>query len=293
MKTLTRRAFLQKSLAGAGLTIAVSLTPFGTKLLSAAEIEKEEGLFSPNVWLQVTTRNAVNIIVNKSEMGQGVYTSLPMIAADELDADWKQVRLKVAPAADKYKDPAWGRQLTGGSTSIRHMFDPLRKAGAAAREMLVEAAAGTWGVPASECEASSGSVRHVATKREISFGDLALKASKLPVPQNPVLKKESMFNFIGRPMDRLDIPAKAHGTAQFGIDTFVPEMLYAAIERPPAYGAKPLSYDRNAAMKIKGVSHVLQLPGGVGERGFEDQMGQGDRARYGQRDPPKGIHPGP
>jgi isoquinoline 1-oxidoreductase beta subunit len=261
--TLTRRAFLQKSLAGAGLTIAVSLTPFGTRLLSAADIEKEEGTFSPNVWLQVTTGNAVNIFVNKSEMGQGVYTSLPMIAADELDADWKQVRLKVAPAADKYKDPAWGRQLTGGSTSIRHMFDPLRKAGAAAREMLVEAAAKTWGVPVSECEAHKGSVRNTVTGKNISFGDLALKASKLAVPQNPILKKEGMFNFIGRPMARLDIPAKTHGTAQFGIDTFIPDMLYAAIARPPAYGARPVSYDRDAAMKIKGVSHVLQLPDGV------------------------------
>jgi isoquinoline 1-oxidoreductase beta subunit len=263
MKTLSRRTFLQKSLAGAGLTIAVCMTPFGTRLLSAAEAEKEEGLFSPNVWVQITAGNMVNVVVNKSEMGQGVYTSLPMIVADELDADWKQVRLKVAPAADRYKDPAWGRQLTGGSTSIRHMFDPLRKAGAAAREMLVEAAAKTWGIPVSECAASEGSVRNTVTGKKISFGDLALTASKLPVPTNPVLKKEGSFHLIGRPLARLDIPAKTHGTAQFGIDTFVPGMLYAAIERPPAYGAKPVSYDSDAAMKIKGVSHVLKLPDGI------------------------------
>lgn len=265
MKALTRRDFLKKSLAVTGLTVAVSVTPFGTRLLSAAEAGEEAGPFSPSVWVHISTDNIVTVVVNKSEMGQGVYTALPMIVADEVGADWRQVRLEVAPAGKKYNDPVWGRQLTGGSTSIRHMYEPLSKAGAAAREMLVMAAARTWGVPPEQCEASTGAVRHSGSNRKLSFGELALKASELPVPQNPVLKKANMFDFdfIGTPMARLDVPDKANGRAQFGIDVFVPGMLHAALARPPAYGAKPLSYDRDAAMKIKGVSHVVPIPRGI------------------------------
>ncbi len=261
--SITRREFLQKSLTGAGLVVAVSITPFGTRLLSEAEAQKEAALFSPEVWIRITPDNVVTLVVNKSEMGQGVYTSLPMILADELDADWKQVKLEAAPADSKYNDPVSGRQLTGGSTSVKHMYDPLRKAGAAAREMLVKAAAETWNVPVSECEPSMGIVRHKGGDRKMTFGDLALKASKLSVPQNPVLKKEGMFTFIGTPMDRLDIPDKVQGKAQFGIDSFVPGMLYAAIDRPPAYGAKPLHYEQDAAMKIKGVTGVVRIERGI------------------------------
>ena len=156
--SITRREFLKKSLAGAGMTIAICVTPSGSKILSAQEVKKD--LFRPNAWLQITPDNIVTVIVNKCEMGQGVYTSLPMILAEELEADWKQVKVKGAPARDEYKDPVFGMQLTGGSTSVRHMFEPLRKAGAAAREMLVSAAAETWGVPPGECEARQGWVRH-------------------------------------------------------------------------------------------------------------------------------------
>ncbi len=263
MKTsITRREFLQKSLAGAGLVVAVSVTPLGTRLLSAEEVAKDASL-SPEVWLKITPDNIVYIVVNKSEMGQGVYTSLPMVAADELDADWKQVRLEAAPADKKYNDPATGRQLTGGSTSVKHMYMPLRKAGAAAREMLVKAASETWKVPLSECEAYKGTVRHSGSNKKMTFGELAIAASKLAVPQNPALKNESKFTLIGTPMERLDIPDKVQGKAQFGIDSFVPGMLYAAIERPPAYGARPLSYEKDAAMNIKGVTGVVSIERGV------------------------------
>ena len=263
-ETLTRREFLKKSMTGAGLAIAVMATPSGYKLLSAEELRKETPpLFSPSVWLRITPDNIVTIVVNKSEMGQGVYTSLPMVLADELDADWKQVKLEVAPADKKYNDPAWGRQLTGGSTSIKHMYQPLRIAGAAAREMLTNAASETWGVPQSGCEVSRGVVEYPAGKKNLSFGDLVLKASKLPVPQKPSLKKESMFTFIGKPMDRLDIPDKTNGRARYGIDTFVPEMLYAVISRPPSYGAKPVSFDKEAALKIKDVHSVAAIKRGI------------------------------
>lgn len=262
MKTLiSRREFLKTTLAGAGLTIAASMTPFGSRLLSAQEVKK--GLFNPNVWIQITPDNIVTIVVNKSEMGQGVSTSLPMIAADELEADWKQVRFLEAPGGNKYIDPNWGMQLTGGSTSVRHMFEPLRKASAAAREMLRIAAAQTWGAPVNECAASKNTVRHTKSGKSLTYGQLCEKASQLPVPENPPLKEESQFKLIGTSMLRLDVPDKVSGKAIFGIDSFVPDMLYATIARPPAIGAKIISYDREAAEKMPGVQKVAPIDQGI------------------------------
>lgn len=261
--SLTCREFLKKSLATAGLTIAVSMTPSGYRLLKAEELRKDRSLFNPSVWIQITPDNITTIVVNKSEMGQGVSTSLPMIAADELEADWKQIRFIEAPAGARYIDPNWGMQLTGGSTSVRHMYEPLRKAGATAREMLMSAAAQTWGVPVSECEAFQGMVRHAKSGRSLTYGQLCEKASKLPIPQNPPLKKETQFRFIGTPMDRLDIPDKVNGSAIFGIDIFVPDMLYAAIAHPPAYGAKAMTYDKEAAEKLPGVFKVTPIDHGI------------------------------
>ncbi len=262
-KTITRREFLKKSVSGAGLAIAVLATPSGYRLLSAEEVKDISGAFSPAVWLRITPDNIVTVLVSKSEMGEGVHTSLPMIVADELDADWKLVRVQMSSAEGKYNDPVSGMQLTGGSTSIRHMYEPLRKAGAAAREMLVKAAAQAWGVPAGECSAHEGWVKHALSGKKMSFGDLSVPAAKLPVPQKPVLKKENMFNLIGKPIDRLDIHDKVKGSAKFGIDTFLTGMLYAAIDRPPAFGAEPASYEREAAMKIKGVKEVVKIARGI------------------------------
>jgi len=259
--SITRREFLKKSLAGAGFTLAISTSPFGLRLLSAQELPKD--LFSPNAWVQITPDNIVTVIVNKSEMGQGVYTSLPMILSEELEADWKQVKVKGAPARDEYKDPVFGMQLTGGSTSVRHMFEPLRKAGAAAREMLVSAAAETWGVPPGECEARQGWVRHRKSARKLNYGELCDKASKLPIPENPPLKKVYEFKLIGTRVPRLDLQEKIDGKATFGIDVFVPDMLYAAISLPPAYGAKIVSYENEAAKKIPGVQHVIVTDRGI------------------------------
>ena len=262
MKTLiSRREFLKTTLAGAGLTIAASMTPFGPRLLSAQEVKK--GLFNPNVWIQITPDNIVTIVVNKSEMGQGVSTSLPMIAADELEADWKQVRFLEAPGGNKYIDPNWGMQLTGGSTSVRHMFEPLRKASAAAREMLRTAAAQTWGVSVNECAASKNTVRHTKSGKSLTYGQLCEKASQLPVPENPPLKEESQFKLIGTSMLRLDVPDKVSGKAIFGIDSFVPDMLYATIARPPTIGAKIVSYDKVAAEKIPGIQKVASIDQGI------------------------------
>ncbi len=261
---ITRREFLRKSASFAGLTLVVSITPFGYKISKATDLKDEPGLFTPNAWIEIRPNNNVTIVVNKSEMGQGVSTSLPMVAADELDADWRLVSFVEAPARAKYGDPNWGgQQLTGGSTSVRHMYEPLRKAAAAAREMLVGAAAETWGVSAEECLSSQNTVRHAKSGRILTYGDVTEKACKLPVPQSAVLKKENQFTVIGKPIARLDIPAKVHAKAQFGIDAFVPDMLYAAIARPPAYGAKVISYDNEAAQKVTGVVKVMEVSRGI------------------------------
>jgi isoquinoline 1-oxidoreductase beta subunit len=259
--SISRRDFLKGSLAAAGLTIAASVTPFGYRLLSAAEVEK--GAFKPNVWFEITPNNLVTVTVPASEMGQGVLTSLPMIVADELEADWSQIRVKQAPAADAFKNPVLGDQLTVASSSVRGYYEPLRKAGAAGRMMLVKTAAQTWKVPEGECEASKGVVRHKKSGRKLTYGKLCKKAAALPIPQEPVLKKESEFRLIGKPMPRLDIPEKVAGTAVFGLDVNVPDMLYAVIARPPAYGAKPVSFDQKAAEAIKGVRNVIPTPHGI------------------------------
>ncbi|HUI47038.1 MAG TPA: xanthine dehydrogenase family protein molybdopterin-binding subunit [Nitrospirota bacterium] len=258
---LSRRQFLK--MTGTGLAIAAATTSTGFRLLSAAELAKEGQSFHPSVWLEVRPNNSIIVTVNKSEMGQGVYTSLPMIVADELDADWKNVRMEVAPADDAYKDPVWGMQSTGGSSSIRHMYEPLRKAGAAAREMLMLAAARKWTVPLKECAVDKGRVRHIASNRMLTYGKLAADAASLEIPQNPVLKKESQFRYIGKNIPRLDMHDKVNGTALFGIDSFVPGMLYAAIARPPSYEADLLSYDRDAAQAVPGVQAIVPIHSGM------------------------------
>lgn len=261
---ITRREFLRTAAAGAGLTIVAVMTPEGLRLLSAEEAKKEElRALKPMAWLTITQDNIVTITVNKSEMGQGVYTSLPMIVADELDADWKQVRFASAPAGDEYKDPVWKSQATGGSSSVRNMYGPLRTMGAAMREMLVIAAARTWVVPVKDCAALRGTVKHVKTGRSLTYGALSTEAAQLQVPRNPVLKKEKQLRYIGKAVPRTDVQEKSTGKATFGIDTFVPDMLYAAVARPAAYGAGPGSFDEAAARKVGGVRAVIPLPNGV------------------------------
>jgi isoquinoline 1-oxidoreductase beta subunit len=261
-KEYTRREFLKTSLAGAGLTIAAVMTPSGLRLLSATELESDTS-FRPNVYLRIAPDDIITVIVNKSEMGQGITTSLPMIIADELEADWKQVRFVSAPAAEEYKDPVWGMQSTGGSSSVRHMHDTLRKAGAAAREMLIVAGSEALKSPVRDCAAVNGVIRNMKTGKGLSYGKLVFEASRLPVPQNPTLKKEGQFKYIGKAMPRLDVPEKSTGKAMFGIDTFVPGMLYAVIARPQQYGAEPASFDQEAAKQVKGVQAVVPGPRGI------------------------------
>ena len=186
-----------------------------------------------------------------------------MIVADELEADWSKVRFEIAPGREKYRDPVWGVQATGRSTSVRHMVEPLRKTGAIAREMFVQVASGMWNVSESHCEAVRGNVRLLTGNRVLTYGELCVQASKLAVPLNPRLKKSGQIYIVGTPVARLDIPPKVDATAIFGTDVFARDMLYATISRPRAFGATPASYDRAAAEKVPGVRQVLVVDSGV------------------------------
>ncbi|HEX8949714.1 MAG TPA: xanthine dehydrogenase family protein molybdopterin-binding subunit [Dissulfurispiraceae bacterium] len=261
----TRREFLIKSLAGAGFAVAVSFPVLSAGLPEprGAGGESAGEPFRPSVWIRITPDGAVTITINKSEMGQGVLTSLAMIAAEELEADWEQVRVVTAPAGKDYIDPEWGVQSTGGSSSVRHMERPLRKAGAVAREMLTAAAATVWMVPRHECAAVEGTVRHKKTGRSLSYGQLSEKAARMPLLQNPPLKKKTRTRIVGASMPRLDVPGKVAGAAVFGCDVFIEGMLYAAILRPPGYGAKLVSHNKGAAIKTPGVRSVETLRTGI------------------------------
>ena len=258
---ISRRTFL----TGAGLTLAVAATPIGLRFFEGPRPDAMAEGLSPSLWVKITPDNQVTVVMCKSEMGQGIHTALPMIVADELDADWNQIRIEKAPVREEYDDPdAQQGHVTYGSTSVRHFYAPLRKAGAAGREMLLEAAAQNWDVPVGECETSLGQVHHRGSGRVLSYGELCEAAGRLPIPENPRLKDKSEFTLLGKSVPRLDIPDKVNGRAQFGIDTFVPEMFYGVVAHPPAYGAKLISYDEAAAMKLSGVHYVGEIERGIG-----------------------------
>ena len=258
--TIDRREFLTR----AGLTLAIAATPSGMKVFAMGQANTESELFQPTVWYTLSPDNQLTVIVNKVEMGQGTHTAHPMIVAEELDVKWEQVRIEQAPTRKEYYDPPrYTRQGTGGSSGVRGMYEHLRKAGAAGREMLAQAAANRWNVPVSQCRTSEGKVYHQASGRSLSYGELVEEASQLPVPENPRLKDKSEFKIMRTPIARLDIPAKVSGEAKFGIDTFVPGMLYGSIARPPAFGSKVDSYHEPGAKAIPGVRYVVRIDRGV------------------------------
>jgi isoquinoline 1-oxidoreductase subunit beta len=253
---LTRRRFLEVSGgAGAGLVIAFHL-PGGARRLAAAAPEEPARL---NAWIRIGTDGSVTFLVSESEMGQGVLTSMPMLIAEELDVDWAELRSIHAPADRE----AYGRQSTGGSTSVRTNHERLRLAGATAREMLIAAAAARWGVAAAACRAERGRVVHDASGRSVSYGDVADAAAALEPPSDPPLRKPSEFRIIGSRMPRLDTPSKVDGSAVFGLDIAVPGMLTALVARPPAFGGKVRSFDPAPALAVPGVRKVAEIPSGV------------------------------
>jgi isoquinoline 1-oxidoreductase subunit beta len=243
MSPLSRREFVVAGVAaGAGLVIGFYL-PHGSQL-------GKKG-FSPNAYLRITPDNKVTIVVARSEMGQGVRTALPMILAEELEADWKQIEIEQAGASTLYGD-----QTTGGSASIRTTWDPMRKAGAAAREMLITAAALTWGVPRSGCTAENSAIKHAASNRSLTYGDLVEKAAALPVPTDVTLKVSKDYKIVGQRLPRVDTPSKVKGDAVFGIDFRMPGMKFAVLSRCPTIGGKVSAFDDQESKKIPGVTYV-------------------------------------
>ncbi len=255
---ISRRQFMKTSaLAGGGLLLACHI-PFGSRNATAAG----ETVFAPNAFLRIGTDESVTVIVNKSEMGQGVYTSLPMLLAEELCCDWQKVRFQPSPVAPEYNHAQFGPiMVTGGSTSVRSEWERLSLAGAAAREMLVAAAAGRWKVDPAACRAENGIVLGPGGK-QLSFGKLAASAAKLPVPREPRLKSGAR-KLLGKPLHRLDSPAKINGSAIFGIDVAVPGMLVAVIARPPVFGGRAKSFDASGALAVPGVRQALAVDAGV------------------------------
>ena len=260
--SMTRRSFLKGSLAATGLTIAVSATPLGYRLLNASQKDSISSL-NPNAWFAITPDNKITITLGASEMGQGTHTALAMIVADELEADWNQVEVRQGGARKEYTNPILHMQLAVASASVRGFYDILRKAGAGGRAMLVDAAARQWKVPPKECQALNSAVKHKKSGRSLTYGQLCLKAAELQVPQDPPLKNENDFRYIGRDLARVDIPDKANGKAVFGLDFAVDDMHYAVLARPPAYGAKSISFDQKAAEAVKGVLKVAPTPHGI------------------------------
>ncbi|MEE8201119.1 MAG: xanthine dehydrogenase family protein molybdopterin-binding subunit [Candidatus Acidoferrales bacterium] len=252
---LSRREFLKGgALGGAALVIGFYL-PFD---LTAQEQEARKAPNPFNAWVRIAPDGSVTLIVAKSEMGQGVYTSLPMILADELEVDWATVRIEqAATRPDLYPDLG-----TGGSTSVRTSWEPLRRAGAAAREMLIMAAAQAWGVARAGCYAESGEVVHRPSGRRLPYAELVETAAALPIPdlESVPLKNSEDFHIVGRSLPRRDIPAKVEGTAVFGIDVRVPGMLYAVIARCPTFGGKPARFDARRTRAVPGVRHVVEIP---------------------------------
>ena len=254
-KNITRRSFLKQS----SLVIAATVFSDPLRLFNASPVMAASKVpFKPHAFLEIATDDTITVWVGQTNLGQGTHTGIPMVIADELDADWKLIRVKPAPAGEPFKDPLWHAQFTGGSTSIRHRWDLLRTVGAAARQMLVEAAAEQWGISPKKCVTKEGRVMH-PDGRNITYGQLAEVAGKRPVPENPLLKKSREYRIIGTQRQRLDIPDKVMGKTVYGMDFTVPGMCIAVVARPPYYGASYRSYDEKAATAIKGVVKVVPL----------------------------------
>lgn len=258
---LSRRDFLKAgALAGGGLILGFYLPAPGR---AAEAARQKHATFAPNAFLRVGTDDTVTVIVNHSEMGQGVYTGLPMLVAEELDADWSKVRFEAAPVDPVYNHALWGMQATGGSTSTWTEWERLRRAGAAARAMLIAAAAKTWKVPPAGCRTETGQVVHPASGRRLSYGKLAEKAAALKPPQSVKLKDPKNFKLIGKPTKRLDTPEKVNGKGVYGLDVKVPGMLTALIARPPVFGGKVKSFDAAKAKAVPGVRQVVEIERGI------------------------------
>jgi isoquinoline 1-oxidoreductase subunit beta len=255
---MERRSFLKLSIRASGGLLIGFYLPAASKLLAA----QENASAMPNAFVRIGTDERVTVIVNHSEMGQGVYTSLPMLLADELDVDWAKVGFESAPVDKVYNHPVFGMQMTGGSSSVSSGLMQFRQAGAAARALLIAAAAQQWNVDVGVCRTAAGVVSD-GNGRKLTYGQLASAAAKLPAPKDVKLKDPSQYTLIGKPIKRLDTPVKVNGQAVFGIDVKMPGMLTAVVARPPIFGATVKSFDAAKARSMPGVRTIAQVPTGV------------------------------
>jgi isoquinoline 1-oxidoreductase beta subunit len=263
----TRRTFLKNAgTVAAALTIGFEWPGSARRAFAAgAAAPLPGGTFTPNAFLRIGSDNSVTVIAKHVEMGQGAYTGIATVAAEELDADWSLVRVESAPAdAKRYANLVFGTlQGTGGSSAMANSWAQLREAGAKARAMLLAAAAKQWQVPVADLTVEKGIVYDAGKKRQATFGALVKTAATLPVPETVKLKDPKDFKLIGRQAPRVDAAAKSDGTAQFTIDVAMPGMLVALLKRPPLFGATVKSFDAAAAAAVPGVVKVVQVPGGV------------------------------
>jgi isoquinoline 1-oxidoreductase beta subunit len=258
---MKRREFLKAGAAlGGGLLISLYVPEFVPAARAADSAAKPVAL---NAFVRIGTDESVTVISNHSEMGQGIYTSLPMLLNEELEADWARVRVESSPVDAVYNHTVFGLMMTGGSTTTNSEYDRFRKMGAMARIMLIAAAAQSWNVDSQTCRAEKGFVIHTATGRRASYGSLTEAASRIAPPKDIPLKDPKDFTLVGKPVHRLDTPSKTNGTAQFGLDVYIPGMLTAVVARAPVFGGKVVSFNADQAKAIPGVVNVVQVPSGV------------------------------
>jgi len=268
LRPIDRREFLrQTGVAAAGLVIAFHIPDWlgkagGSRALASGAAAP---VFPPNAFIRIAPDNKITFLINKSEMGQGVYTSMAQLIAEELDCDFANVSSESAPVAPVYNHTAFGMQMTGGSTALNSSWEQHRRIGATARAMLVSAAAAKWQVPVRECKTESGFVVHAKSKRRASYGELADAANALPMPDPTTIKLKDPKNFriIGKPIKRIDTAKKIVGKATYGIDVRLPGMQYAVIARPPSFGGSVKSVNDRKARAVPGVTAVIRVPAGV------------------------------
>jgi isoquinoline 1-oxidoreductase beta subunit len=255
---VSRRDFLKTGATiGGGLMLGFSLPDH----LAFGQASGQSGGSSMlNAFIRISSDETITIVVNHSEMGQGVYTSLPMLVAEELECDWSKIVVEASPVDPAYNHTQWGIQ--GTAAPVFQANGAFAKVGASAREMIIAAAADMWKVDKASCRAENGKVVHSSGK-SMTYGQLATKAANMPVPKEIQLKRPSKFKIIGKPVKRLDTPEKTNGKGVFGIDVTIPGMLIAVVERPPVFGGKVVSLKADKAIAVPGVKDVVQVPSGI------------------------------
>ena len=258
---LSRRNFLRLSLETSGALVIACLVPGCASTMAKAPYRSTDQAFYANAFVRITPENTITVIIPRSEMGQGVHTALATLLAEELNMAPEKLHIEMAPADRAYDNPIYGIQITGGSTSVKGAWTEIRKAGAQVRALFALAAARTWGVPEDTCHAQEGFVLHANGDKRLSFGELIAAALKVGTPDEAPLKDPKSFLWLGKPLNRLDVPAMVEGKARYGLDCRVPDALVAVVARPPCVGARRQSYQEEAVKKVQGVRAVVALPG--------------------------------